>query len=193
MSELMQGLKRSCMCGEVNENMIGNEVTLMGWVGRRRVLSHLTFLLLRDRTGIVQAVIDESGAESDIVEKEKSIRSEYVVAVRGIVQARDEENINPAMKTGKVEISVTELRILSEADTIPFPIEESVNVNTELRLKYRYLDLRRPNVASNIITRHKVSQIVRQFLTEEGFLEIETPMLTKSTRSEEHTSELQSH
>ncbi|MCI8805264.1 MAG: aspartate--tRNA ligase [Clostridiales bacterium] len=181
MSELMQGLKRSCMCGEVNENMIGNEVTLMGWVGRRRVLSHLTFLLLRDRTGIVQAVIDESGAESDIVEKEKSIRSEYVVAVRGIVQARDEENINPAMKTGKVEISVTELRILSEADTIPFPIEESVNVNTELRLKYRYLDLRRPNVASNIITRHKVSQIVRQFLTEEGFLEIETPMLTKST------------
>ena len=97
MSELMQGLKRSCMCGEVNENMIGNEVTLMGWVGRRRVLSHLTFLLLRDRTGIVQAVIDESGAESDIVEKEKSIRSEYVVAVRGIVQARDEENINPAM------------------------------------------------------------------------------------------------
>ncbi len=181
MGELMQGLKRSCMCGEVGESMIGSEVTLMGWVSRRRVLSHLTFLLLRDRTGIVQVVIDENTAESSIVEKEKTIRSEYVVAVRGTVQARDEININPEMKTGKVEISVDELRILSEAETTPFPIEESVNVNTELRLKYRYLDLRRPNVAGNIIVRHKVAQIVRQFLSEEGFLEIETPMLTKST------------
>ncbi len=181
MGELMQGLKRSCMCGEVNETMIGKEVTLMGWVDRRRVLSHLTFLLLRDRTGIVQVVVDESSADEEIVAKEKSIRSEYVVAVRGIVQARDENNINPAMKTGKVEISVVELRILSESETTPFPIEESVNVNTELRLKYRYLDLRRANVAANIITRHKVAQVVRQFLSEEGFLEIETPMLTKST------------
>lgn len=181
MSEFMQGLKRSCMCGEVNESMIGKEVVLMGWVGRRRVLSHLTFLLLRDKTGIVQVVVDENGASDDIIEKEKSIRSEYVVAVRGIVQAREESNINPSMKTGKVEISVAELRILSESETTPFPIEESVNINTELRLKYRYLDLRRPNVASNIVIRHKTAQIVRQFLSDEGFIEIETPMLTKST------------
>lgn len=181
MSELMQGLKRSCMCGEVNENMAGKEITVMGWVARRRVLSHLTFLLLRDRTGIVQAVVDESGADGDIVEKEKNIRNEFVVAIKGLVQLREKENINHDMKTGEVEISVTELRILSESETMPFPIEESVNVNTELRLKYRYLDLRRPNVAGNIIIRHKVSQAVRQFLNDEGFLEIETPMLTKST------------
>jgi len=181
MGELMNGLKRSCMCGNVDESMIGKEVTLMGWVGRRRLLSHLTFLLIRDRTGVVQVVIDENSANPEIVEKEKTIRSEYVVAVRGIVRARDEANINPSMKTGRVEISVSELRILSEADTIPFPIEENVNVNTELRLKYRYLDLRRPNVMSNIVIRHRVAQIVRQFLSDEGFLEIETPMLTKST------------
>jgi len=181
MGELMRGLKRSCMCGEINEDMIGKEVTLMGWVDRRRVLSHLTFLLLRDRTGIAQVVVDENNADEDIVAKEKSIRSEFVVAVRGIVRARDEANINPSMKTGKVEISVIELRILSEAETTPFPIEESVNVNTELRLKYRYLDLRRSNVAENFVIRHKVAQIVREFLDEEGFLEIETPMLTKST------------
>ncbi len=181
MGELMQGLKRSCMCGEINENMIDKEVTLMGWVARRRVLSHLTFLLLRDRTGIAQVVIDENTAEEDIIAKEKIIRNEFVVAVRGVVSAREEANINPSMKTGKVEISVIELRILSEAETTPFPIEESVNVNTELRLKYRYLDLRRSNVAENFIIRHNVAQIVRKFLDEEGFLEIETPMLTKST------------
>ena len=143
MGELMKGLKRSLMCGEVNESMVGKEVTLMGWVKRRRVLSQLTFILLRDRTGVVQAVIDETTADSEIVKKEKSIRSEYVVAIRGHVQLRDEININEDMKTGKVEISVDELRILSESETTPFPIEDTVNVNTELRLKYRYLDLRR--------------------------------------------------
>lgn len=181
MGELMKGLKRSLMCGEVNESMVGKEVTLMGWVKRRRVLSHLTFILLRDRTGIVQAVIDETTADSEIVNKEKSIRSEYVVAIRGHVQLRDEININEDMKTGKVEISVDELRILSESETTPFPIEDTVNVNTELRLKYRYLDLRRNVVAKNIIARHEICRIVRNFLSDEGFIEIETPQLTKST------------
>lgn len=181
MGELMKGLKRSLMCGEVNESMVGKEVTLMGWVKRRRVLSQLTFILLRDRTGVVQAVIDETTADSEIVKKEKSIRSEYVVAIRGHVQLRDEININEDMKTGKVEISVDELRILSESETTPFPIEDTVNVNTELRLKYRYLDLRRNVVAKNIIARHEICRIVRNFLSDEGFIEIETPQLTKST------------
>ena len=153
----------------------------MGWVKRRRVLSQLTFILLRDRTGVVQAVIDETTADSEIVKKEKSIRSEYVVAIRGHVQLRDEININEDMKTGKVEISVDELRILSESETTPFPIEDTVNVNTELRLKYRYLDLRRNVVAKNIIARHEICRIVRNFLSDEGFIEIETPQLTKST------------
>ncbi len=181
MSESMTGLKRSCLCGEVSEAMIGREVTLMGWVSRRRVFSHFSFILLRDRSGIVQVVVDGDNSPEDIVKKDKEIRGEYVLAVKGIVQARTEENINAKMATGKVEVAVSELRILSESETPPFQIEERVDVSTELRLKYRYLDLRRPNVAKNIIMRHKVAQTVRQFLSEEGFIEIETPMLTKST------------
>jgi len=181
MAELMKGLKRSCMCGQVNENMIGQEVTLMGWVNRRRVFSHFSFILLRDITGIVQVVVDADSNSEEIVLKDKEIRSEYVIAVKGKVAARTKENINPNMKTGKVEIIIDELVILSESETIPFPIEESVNVNTELRLKYRYLDLRRSNVYNNIIVRHKVTQIVRNYLSENGFIEIETPILTKST------------
>jgi len=181
MAELMKGLKRSCMCGQVNENMIGQEVTLMGWVNRRRVFSHFSFILLRDITGIVQVVVDADSNSKEVVLKDKEIKSEYVIAVKGKVAARTKENINPNMKTGKVEIIVDELIILSESETIPFPIEESVNVNTELRLKYRYLDLRRSNVYNNIIVRHKVTQIVRNYLSENGFIEIETPILTKST------------
>ncbi len=181
MGEFMTGLKRSCYCGQVSEAMIGKEVTLMGWVSRRRVFSHFSFILLRDRTGIVQVVVDGDNSPEDIVKKDKEIRGEYVLAVKGIVQARTEENINEKMATGKVEVAVTELRILSESETPPFQVEERVDVSTELRLKYRYLDLRRPNVAKNLIMRHQVAQTVRQFLTEEGFIEIETPMLTKST------------
>ncbi len=181
MGEFMTGLKRSCYCGQVSEAMIGREVTLMGWVSRRRVFSHFSFILLRDRTGIVQVVVDGDNSPEDIVKKDKEIRGEYVLAVKGIVQARTEENINDKMTTGRVEVAVTELRILSESETPPFQVEERVDVSTELRLKYRYLDLRRPNVAKNIIMRHQVAQLVRSFLSEEGFIEIETPMLTKST------------
>lgn len=181
MGEMMTGLKRTCYCAEVNEAMIGKEVTLMGWVSRKRVFSHFSFILLRDRTGIVQVVVDGDSCPEEIVKKDKEIRSEYVLAVKGIVQARTPENINPKMTTGTVEVAITELRILSESETTPFQVEERVDVSTELRLKYRYIDLRRPNVAKNIIMRHKVAQTVRQFLSDEGFIEIETPMLTKST------------
>ncbi|MDO4301722.1 MAG: aspartate--tRNA ligase [Clostridia bacterium] len=181
MAELMQGLKRSCYCTEVSEAMAGNVVTLMGWVSRKREFGHFSFVLLRDRTGIVQVVVDRDNCSEDVAAKEAEIRSEYVVAVTGKVQARTPENINPNMKTGKVEVTVESMKILSESDTPPFQIEDNINVSTELRLKYRYLDLRRPSVAENIILRHKLCQIVRQFLTEEGFIEIETPMLGKST------------
>ncbi len=181
MSELLQGLKRSCYCGEVNESMVGSEVTLMGWVSNRRVFSHFSFILLRDRTGIVQVFVDQDKNSEDILEKDKSLGKEYVIAVKGKVCERTPENINDKMKTGKVEIAVEELYILNESDQPPFHVEERVNVSTELRLKYRYLDLRRPNVAQNLIVRHNVCRIVRNFLSDEGFIEIETPMLTKST------------
>lgn len=181
MSELMQGLKRSNYCGDINESMIGKEVTLMGWVSRRRVLSHFSFILLRDRTGIVQVVVNQDTNTQDIIEKDKKIRNEYVIAIKGIVSARTKENINPSMKTGKVEVQVSELRILSEASTTPFQIDENVNVSAELSMKYRYLDIRRPNILNNLILRHKVVQAVRNFLDTQGFLEVETPMLTKST------------
>ena len=181
MGELLNGLKRSCYCCDVNEEMVGKKVTLMGWVSRKREFSHFQFVLLRDRTGIIQVVVNLDECSEDTAKKVKEIKNEYVIAVTGTVAARTPENINPDMKTGKVEVEVDDIKILSESDTPPFQVEESVNVSTELRLKYRYLDLRRPNVANNIILRSKVAQIVRQFLAEEGFIEIETPVLTKST------------
>ena len=177
----MSGLKRSCYCTEVNEGMVGEKVTLMGWVSRKREFSHFSFILLRDRTGIVQVVVDRDNSSDDIVAKDKEIKPEYVVAVTGIVMARTPENINPDMATGKIEVAVEDMKILSESETPPFQVEDNINVSTELRLKYRYLDLRRPSVAYNIILRHKLCQVVRQFLSEEGFIEIETPMLGKST------------
>ncbi|MCD8091148.1 MAG: aspartate--tRNA ligase [Clostridiales bacterium] len=180
MAELMQGIKRTAYCGEVTEALAGQKVTVMGWVQRKREMGPFTFILLRDRTGIVQAVVDENSS-ADIIAKTKEIKGEYVLAIFGTVNLRTENNINKKMKTGKVEISADVIRILNESETPPFQIEESVNVSTELRLKYRYLDLRRPNVAKNLVLRHKTCQAVRNFLTEDGFIEIETPMLTKST------------
>ena len=180
MGESMSGLKRSHMCCDVNETMIGQHVVVMGWVQRRRDLGQLIFIALRDRTGIVQAVVDGNG-DSNIFHKAETIRSEYVVAIGGTVSARTPENINPAMKTGKIEIIAQELKILSESETPPFHIEDSITVKDDMRLKYRYLDLRRPSMLHHIELRHKVAQLTRQFLNEEGFLEIETPILTKST------------
>ncbi len=177
----MKGFKRTNYCGEIKENMIGKEVTLMGWVSRKRVFSHFSFILLRDRTGIVQAVVNQDTNTEDVIKKDKELKPEYVVAIKGKVVGRTEENINPEMETGKVEILIDNMEILSESEVPPFQIEDSINVSTDLRLKYRYLDLRRPSVAKNLILRHNVAQSVRRFLDNEGFLEIETPFLTKST------------
>lgn len=181
MGESMSGLKRSYMCGNMNESLIGQTVTVMGWVQRRRDLGQLIFIALRDRTGIVQIVVDGNTSATELFQKAETIRSEYVIAVKGQVAARTKENINESMATGKIEIIATELRILSESETPPFQIEENSGVKDDLRLKYRYLDLRRPDLYRNMKMRHDVVQVVRSFLNSEQFLEIETPILTKST------------
>ncbi len=181
MGESMKGLKRSHMCAQVSEAAVGRKVTVMGWVQRRRDLGQLIFIALRDRTGIVQVVVDGNQSAPEIFHKAETIRSEYVVAVEGTVMARDAANINENMKTGRVEIAVETLRILAESETPPFQIEENSTVKDDIRLKYRYLDLRRPDLYRNIALRHRVAQIVRDFLNGEGFLEIETPILQKST------------
>ena len=181
MSEALTGLKRSCMCANVSEAMIGQEVTVMGWVQRRRDLGQLIFIALRDKTGLVQIAIDGNTAEKELFAKAETVRSEYVLAVRGEVAARTEGNINPNMKTGKIEIIAKELRILSDSETTPFQIEDNITVKDDLRLKYRYLDLRRPSQLNNLVLRHKVVQVMRNFLDQENFLEIETPILGKST------------
>ncbi len=181
MSEALTGLKRSCMCANVSEAMIGQEVTVMGWVQRRRDLGQLIFIALRDKTGLVQIAIDGNTAEKELFAKAETVRSEFVLAVRGMVAEREEGNINPNMKTGKIEIIAKELRILSDSETTPFQIEDGITVKDDLRLKYRYLDLRRPSQLANLVLRHKVVQVMRNFLDQENFLEIETPILGKST------------
>ncbi len=181
MGELLNGMKRTCLCGEVSEEYIGKKITLMGWVSRKRIFSCFSFILLRDRSGIVQAVVDSSTGSEELIKKDKELKSEYVVALTGTVRAREEQNINPDMKTGKVELAVEDIKILSESELPPFQIDEKVDVSTELRLKYRYLDLRRPNVLDKLMLRHKVTMAARNFLSDEGFIEVETPMLTKST------------
>ncbi len=179
MGESMTGLKRSHMCTEVNETMIGKTVTIMGWVQRRRDFGQFVFVILRDRTGIVQIVVNIN--EKELFQKVETVRSEFVLAVKGKVAARTEQNINPNMKTGKIEIIAEEIKILSESDALPFQIEDSITVKDDLRLKHRYLDLRRPSQLKNIMLRHKVVQVIHSFLDKEGFLEIETPILGKST------------
>ena len=153
----------------------------MGWVQRRRDLGQLIFIALRDRTGIVQAVVDGNNADKDLFSRAETIRSEFVVAVKGVVAARTEGNVNKNMKTGAIEIIASELRILSESETTPFQVEDEITVKDDLRLKYRYIDLRRPSQLKNMIMRHKTAQVIRNFLSNEGFLEIETPILGKST------------
>lgn len=179
MGESMVGLKRTHYCTQVKGNLIGEEVVVMGWVQKRRNLGSLIFIDLRDRTGILQVVFDENDVNVEGFKKAETLRSEFVIAVRGMIRQR--ESINPNMETGYVEVIVKELRILSEAETPPFAIEEESAVKEDLRLKYRYLDLRRPDLQRNIMLRHRVAQSVRSFLDGEGFLEIETPMLAKST------------
>ena len=181
MGEAMTGLKRSHMCCDVSEELIGSEVTVMGWVQRRRDLGQLIFIALRDRTGLIQAVVDGNNSAHELFKKAESVRSEYVLAIRGKVAPRTEGNVNKNMKTGAIEIIAEELRILSESETTPFQVEDEITVKDDLRLKYRYIDLRRPCQLKNMILRHKTAQVIRNFLSDEGFLEIETPVLGKST------------
>lgn len=171
-------MKRTHYCGTINENDIGKTVCVMGWVQKQRDLGSLIFIDLRDRTGIVQLAFDDT-TEKSIHDKAFSARSEFVLGVCGTVRERSSKN--PNIPTGAVEIFVTELKILGESQTPPFEIVENSNCNEELRLKYRYLDLRRPDLAKNIMLRHKVAKVTRDYFDENGFIEIETPMLIRST------------
>ena len=178
MAEFLGNTKRTDYCGDVRDGHIGKTVTVMGWVQKARDLGVLCFVDLRDRTGIVQLAFDE-GTAPEVMEKAKSARSEYVLAATGVVRERDSKN--PNIPTGNVEIYVNELKILGESLTPPFEIVENCKSNEELRLKYRYLDLRRPDLMKNILIRHKLTKVTRDYFDENGFIEIETPMLIKST------------
>ncbi|MBP2018274.1 aspartyl-tRNA synthetase [Symbiobacterium terraclitae] len=181
MSESIHGMKRTVFCGEVAESLVGQEVIVNGWVQRRRDHGSLIFVDLRDRTGVVQVVFDEEECGAEVFAKVEQVRSEYVLAVRGRLTHRAPEAVNPNIPTGRFEIRAHDLRILNPAKTPPFYIQDDVDVDETVRLKYRYLDLRRPEMQRNLILRHRVTKAVRDFYDENGFLEIETPMLTKST------------
>lgn len=180
MAESMQGLKRTHRCAELSAANVGETVTVMGWVQKNRNKGGLVFVDVRDRSGIIQVVFEEGSCDAALIEKAVKLRSEFVVAVVGKVEKRSGA-VNENIATGEIEITPTELRVLSESETPPFPIEENSKTKEELRLKYRVLDLRRPDLQRNLIMRSKVATLTRQFLAEEGFLEIETPMLIKST------------
>ena len=180
MAESMKGLKRTHRCTEVSTANIGETVTLMGWVQKSRNKGGIIFVDLRDRSGIMQLIFENGNISEEGFEKAAKLRSEFVIAVTGVVEARSGA-VNENLKTGEIEIRANDLRILSEAETPPFPIEENSKTKEELRLKYRFLDLRRPDIQRNLMMKSQVSTLTRQFMANEGFLEIETPMLTKST------------
>ncbi len=180
MAESMKGLHRSHRCTEVSNANIGETVTVMGWVQKRRNLGSLIFIDLRDRSGILQIVFDEPKVGNEGFAKAGTLRSEFVVAVTGTVEKRTAA-VNESLKTGDIEVIATDIRILSESETPPFPIEENSQTREELRLRYRYLDLRRPDIQRNLMMKSKVAMLLRNFMEKEGFLEIETPILTKST------------
>ncbi|MFR0076836.1 MAG: aspartate--tRNA ligase [Blautia sp.] len=180
MAESMRGLHRSHRCAEVTKEMIGEQVTLMGWVQKSRNKGGIVFVDLRDRSGLIQLIFENGSVDEAGFEKAGKLRSEFVIAVVGKVEARSGA-VNPNMATGEIEIRVGEIRILSEAETPPFPIEENSKTKEEVRLKYRFLDLRRPDLQRKLMLKSQVATLTRQFFSQEGFLEIETPMLTKST------------
>ena len=180
MAESMAGLKRTHRCTEVSESNIGQEVVVMGWVQKSRNKGGIIFVDLRDRSGLLQIIFEESDCGAESFAKAEKLRSEFVIAVTGTVEIRSGA-ANTSLKTGTIEVRAKSLRILAESDTPPFPIEENSKTKEELRLKYRFLDLRRPDIQRNIMTRSQVAILTRQFLAEEGFLEIETPTLIKST------------
>ena len=180
MAESMKGLHRTCRCAEVTKEMVGSKVTLMGWVQKARNKGGIVFVDLRDRSGIMQLIFENGNIDEAGFEKAGKLRSEFVIAVTGTVEKRGGA-VNENLATGAIELRAESLRILAESDVPPFPIEENSNTKDEIRLKYRYLDLRRPDLQRNIMLKSKVAQLTRKFFTEEGFLEIETPMLGKST------------
>ena len=180
MAESMKGLHRTCRCAEVPKEMVGSKVTLMGWVQKARNKGGIVFVDLRDRSGIMQLIFENGNIDEEGFEKAGKLRSEFVIAVTGTVENRGGA-VNENLATGAIELRAESLRILAESDVPPFPIEENSKTKDEIRLKYRYLDLRRPDLQRNIMLKSKVAQLTRKFFTEEGFLEIETPMLGKST------------
>ncbi|MDI3477971.1 MAG: aspartyl-tRNA synthetase [Thermoanaerobacterium sp.] len=180
MGEQLSGMKRTHMCGKLTLEDVGKSVIVMGWVQRRRDLGGLIFLELRDRTGLIQIVCSEQ-LSKEAFDKAQHVRNEYVLAAAGEVVRRSDENINPNLETGNIEIYVSELKILSKAETPPFMVEDRNNVSESVRLKYRYLDLRRPSMQKILTTRYRITRIVRDFLDKNGFIDIETPLLIKST------------
>lgn len=180
MAESMKGLKRTHRCAELSEVNAGETVTVMGWVQKNRNKGGLVFVDMRDRSGLIQVVFEEGKTDEALIEKAAKLRSEYVVAVTGTVERRSGA-VNPNLATGGIEIVPRELRVLAESETPPFPVEENSKTREEVRLKYRYLDLRRPDMQRNLMMRSKVATLTRQFLADEGFLEIETPILIGST------------
>ena len=180
MAESMQGLKRTHRCAELSAANVGETVTIMGWVQKNRNKGGLVFIDVRDRSGIIQVVCEEGSTDAALIEKAAKLRSEYVVAIVGKVEKRSGA-VNENLATGEIEIIPEELRVLSESETPPFQIEENSKTKEEIRLKYRYLDLRRPDMQKNLMMRSKVATLTRQFLADEGFMEIETPILIKST------------
>jgi aspartyl-tRNA synthetase len=180
MAESMKGLKRTCRCGELSTANVGETVTVMGWVQKQRNKGGIIFVDLRDRAGILQVIFEESDCGAENFEKAARLRSEFVVAVTGKVEKRSGA-VNENLATGEIEVRATEVRILSEAETPPFPVEVDSKTKEEIRLKYRYLDLRRPDLQKNLILRSKITTTIRSFMAGEGFLEIETPILCKST------------
>ncbi len=180
MAESMQGLKRTHRCAELSTANVGETATVMGWVQKMRNKGGLVFVDVRDRSGIIQVVFEEGKADAGLLEKASKLRAEFVVAVVGTVERRSGA-VNTNIATGEIEVIPSQLRILSESETPPFPIEEHSKTKEEIRLKYRYLDLRRPDMQRNLLMRSQVATLTRQFLAEEGFLEIETPILIGST------------
>ena len=180
MAESMKGLKRTHRCGELSAANVGETVTVMGWVAKQRNKGGIIFVDLRDRSGILQIIFEEGDVGEEGFAKAGRLRSEFVAAVVGRVERRAGA-VNENLATGEIEVRAQYVRILSEAFTPPFPIEEDSKTKEELRLKYRYLDLRRPDLQKKIMLRSRITMAIREFMTKEGFLEIETPMLTKST------------
>ena len=177
----MSGMKRTAYCTDISVKNVGQEVTVTGWTDSWRNHGGLIFIDLRDRSGIMQVVFDLSSIGEEGFAKAETIRTEYVIAVRGTVRTRDEDRVNPRLKTGNIEILASELKILSEAENLPFGISEAAGVNDATRLKYRYLELRTPRLQEILMLRSKVCHAARNYMDDNGFIEIETPFLCRST------------